>query len=395
MCSVLLSLGTSILDVVLFEGVEVFRTVAGLGLVIPGLALAVRRLHDVDRSGWWVLSAFTFVGGFFPLLYWYLRTGTQGTNRYGSDPLPSSSTTHHEHDGYQASDFDGRAFMRTAMVAVAVATVALVMAFVGAVIIGSDSGIDEVNLFVERLSGDSGSWLGGLVGASALFALAAGMASAVNPCGFAMLPAYLGMYLGDKAEKGTAVQPVRHFAKALTIGLTVTAGFVVLFGIVGAIIGLGANFIGDLLQWLGLVIGIGLAIVGAWTVGGGKLYTGVAARAASHLGNPAQVSMKGYFIFGISYGTASLSCTLPIFLAVVGISVAGTSATSVLGDFLLFALGMGVVILALTLGMAFFKTAMVGGLRKAMPYVQPVGSWLMVIAGMYIVFYWLTIGDLR
>ena len=129
-------------------------------------------------------------------------------------------------------------------------------------------------------------------------------------------------------------------------------------------------------------------------VGGGKLYTSVAARAASHMGNPAQVGMKGYFIFGISYGTASLSCTLPIFLAVVGISVAGRSISSVFGDFLLFALGMGIVIIALTLGMAFFKTAMVVALRKVLPYIHPVGSWLMVIAGTYIVFYWLTVGDL-
>ena len=275
-----------------------------------------------------------------------------------------------------------------------VAAVALATAFIGALIIGSDSGIDDVNLFVERLSGDSSSWLGGLVGASALFALAAGMASAVNPCGFAMLPAYLGMYLGDAGDPEKAVRPIQQIGRAVLVGLTVTTGFVVLFGIVGLIIGLGARFIGDLLQWLGLFIGIGLALVGARMVGGGKLYTGVAARAASHMGNPAQVSMKGYFIFGISYGTASLSCTLPIFLVVVGISVAGRGASSVLSDFLLFALGMGMVIMALTLGMAFFKTAMVGALRKILPYTQPVGAWLMVIAGTYIVFYWLTIGGL-
>ena len=287
-----------------------------------------------------------------------------------------------------------RNITRTIMMPSGVAVIALATAFIGALIIGSDSGIDDVNLFVERLSGDSGSWLGGLVGASALFALAAGMASAVNPCGFAMLPAYLGMYLGDEAGKENGVNPVKHFGRAILVGLTVTAGFVVLFSVVGAIIGFGAGFVSDLLQWLGLVIGIGLVFVGAWMVGGGKLYTGVAARAASHMGNPAQVSMKGYFIFGISYGTASLSCTLPIFLAVVGISVAGVGASSVLSDLLLFALGMGLVIMALTLGMAFFKTAMVGALRKALPYIQLLGSGLMVIAGTYIVFYWLTVGGL-
>ena len=291
-------------------------------------------------------------------------------------------------------NLNNRDIMRTIFAPMAVSAVALASALIGALIIGNDTGIDDVNLFVERLSGDSGSWLGGLVGASALFALAAGMASAVNPCGFAMLPAYLGMYLGDESGETPQTNPVRHFGRAILVGLTVTAGFVVLFGVVGAIIGLGANFVSDLLQWLGLVIGIGLVLVGAWMVGGGKLYTGVAARAANHMGNPAQVSMKGYFIFGISYGTASLSCTLPIFLAVVGISVAGVGASSVLSDFLLFALGMGLVIMALTLGMAFFKTAMMGALRKALPYIQPLGSALMVIAGTYIVFYWLTIGGL-
>ncbi|MQF92736.1 MAG: cytochrome c biogenesis protein CcdA [SAR202 cluster bacterium] len=294
----------------------------------------------------------------------------------------------------KAINFSNPNFMRSVVLPVVVAAVALATAFIGALIIGSDSGIDDVNLFVERLSGDSSSWLGGLVGASALFALAAGMASAVNPCGFAMLPAYLGMYLGDAGDPEKAVRPIQQIGRAVLVGLTVTTGFVVLFGIVGLIIGLGASFIGDLLQWLGLFIGIGLALVGARMVGGGKLYTGVAARAASHMGNPAQVSMKGYFIFGISYGTASLSCTLPIFLAVVGISVAGRGASLVLSDFLLFALGMGMVIMALTLGMAFFKTAMVGALRKILPYTQPVGAWLMVIAGTYIVFYWLTIGGL-
>ena len=287
-----------------------------------------------------------------------------------------------------------RNITRTIILPLVVVALSLATAFIGAVILGNDRGIDEVNLFVERLSGDSGSWLGGLVGASSLFALAAGMASAVNPCGFAMLPAYLGMYIGDEVGQTIVTSPLEHFGRAILVGLTVTAGFVVLFSVVGVVIGLGADFVGDLLQWLGLLIGIGLVLAGACMVGGGKFYSGVAARAASHMGNPTDVSMKGYFIFGISYGTASLSCTLPIFLAVLGISVAGVGVSSVLSDFLLFALGMGLVIMALTLGMAFFKTAMVGALKKALPYIQPLGSGLMVISGTYIVFYWLTIGGL-
>ena len=283
---------------------------------------------------------------------------------------------------------------------------ALALAIVGALIIGRDDGIDSINLFVERLSGNSGQFLGGLIGASSFFALAAGLASAVNPCGFAMLPAYLGMYLGDPAATGAdsedtaagspTLRSLKQFSRALLIGGTVSAGFVVLFGVVGGLIGVGASFIGDLLPWLGLIIGIGLVVAGAWLVGGGNIYryTGFAARAADNIGGVNHVSVRGYFMFGLSYGAASLGCTLPVFLAVVGISVAGSSIASVVSNFFLFALGMGIVIMALTLGIAFFKGTMVGFVRKALPYVTPFGSCLMVLAGTYLVFYWLTVGGL-
>jgi cytochrome c biogenesis protein CcdA len=277
-----------------------------------------------------------------------------------------------------------------------VASLSLSIAVVGAILLGQDSGIDGVNRFVEGLSGKSGTFLGDLgVLAPLGFAFAAGMVSAVNPCGFAMLPAYLGLYLGTNEQNNDKIHPIKHIAKAFQVGGSVTVGFIVLFGAAGMIIGLGARAaVVDILPWLGLIIGIILAITGSWMIGGGKLYTGFAAQAASRMGDPSQVNVKGYFLFGLSYGTASLSCTLPIFLSVIGTSFAVSSIATSLGQFLLYALGMGTVILTLTLGIAFFKGAMVGALRKALPYTQPIGSWLMVLAGSYIVFYWLTIGGL-
>ncbi len=274
-----------------------------------------------------------------------------------------------------------------------VAGAALAAAIVGAMIVGSGEGTDKLNLFVDStLSGNSQRWLGGLISASALFALAAGMASAVNPCGFAMLPAYLGMYLGANQDENRQRNAARTLGRALAIGGAVSAGFILLFGVAGAVVGLSASFVSNILPWLGLVIGIGLVLVGAWMVGGGKLYTGLAARAASRMGNPNKIGVKGYFMFGLSYGTASLSCTLPIFISVVGIGVAGFSITTVVGNFFLYALGMGLVILAMTLGMAIFKGAMVAVMRKALPYIQVAAAGFMVVAGAYIVFYWLTLG---
>tara|TARA_B100000768_G_C11199768_1_gene341209 strand:- start:144 stop:560 length:417 start_codon:yes stop_codon:yes gene_type:complete len=57
-----------------------------LFLTIASFAVMVRRLHDVNRSGWWFLIYFTIIG-IFVLLYWYVQKGDEADNRYGSDPL--------------------------------------------------------------------------------------------------------------------------------------------------------------------------------------------------------------------------------------------------------------------------------------------------------------------
>ena len=286
--------------------------------------------------------------------------------------------------------------LRSVVLPVLVAATAYTLAVAGAYLLRDTQGIDGVNGFVEKLSGGSGSFLGGLGLFLPLgFAFAAGMVSAVNPCGFAMLPAYLGLYLGSGDQTRPDSNPLRQVGRALLVGLSVTGGFVVLFGLAGILLRLGTRpLVVGVLPFVGLAIGVILTALGAWLMSGGKLYSGFAARAAFHMGDANQVNVKGYFLFGLSYGTASLSCTLPIFLTVIGTSLAVSGLFPAIGQFLLFALGMGLVIILLTIGIALFKESMVRWLRKAMPYIQPVGAWLMVLAGAYIVFYWLTLGDL-
>jgi len=72
---------------------DVSMTVIGIAvlvmqifIVIAGTSLSVRRLHDVDKSGWWLLIMFTIIG-IIPLLIWYCTKGTDGENRFGQNPL--------------------------------------------------------------------------------------------------------------------------------------------------------------------------------------------------------------------------------------------------------------------------------------------------------------------
>lgn len=284
---------------------------------------------------------------------------------------------------------------RGVLIAVGIAAVAYAIALVGALFARNATGIDGVNRFVELLSGSSGAGISN-VGIKLGFAYAVGAASAVNPCGFAMLPAYLGLYVSGGNQDQDRRQPVRLVSRAVMVGLSVSIGFVALFGAVGLILAFGSQaVVVAALPWVGLAIGILLIGAGAYMAGGGKIYTSLAQRAAARIGDPGQLNVPGYALFGVSYGLASLSCTLPLFLAVLGVGAGLSSGfLDTLGQFLLYAAGMGSVIMALTLGMAVARSVLVRWMRAALPYVGVVGAWLMVVAGTYIVFYWLTLGDL-
>ncbi len=84
--SLLVGIVTSTLDLLI--GVAVLNGISSLVLFMPGLAVAIRRLHDVNRSGWWFLIALTVIG-IILLLHWSLQPGTRGANNYGADPLQS------------------------------------------------------------------------------------------------------------------------------------------------------------------------------------------------------------------------------------------------------------------------------------------------------------------
>ena len=75
----------SILDGII--GVSVFYPLFILGAFLPSLAVSVRRLHDIDHSGWWVLINLIPIIGSITLFIWALMEGTAGENKYGAEPL--------------------------------------------------------------------------------------------------------------------------------------------------------------------------------------------------------------------------------------------------------------------------------------------------------------------
>jgi uncharacterized membrane protein YhaH (DUF805 family) len=67
---------------------SIVNAIVSLALILPGIAVSVRRLHDIDRTGWWLLLSFTVIGVLI-LIYWACLRGTLGQNRFGPDPMPA------------------------------------------------------------------------------------------------------------------------------------------------------------------------------------------------------------------------------------------------------------------------------------------------------------------
>ncbi|MFQ5948769.1 MAG: cytochrome c biogenesis CcdA family protein, partial [Acidimicrobiia bacterium] len=223
-----------------------------------------------------------------------------------------------------------------------------------------------------------------MIDAPFAFAFAAGLVATVNPCGFAMLPAYLSYFMGLKGEEGAG--RVGAMRQALIVGAVVSAGFLVVFGVAGVLITIGFRAIIDVIPWLALVIGGLVAILGIAMLRGFELTVGLPKAKSARKGR----DFRSVFLFGISYAIASLSCTLPVFLTVVAGQVTRANFVSGVVTFVVYGLGMSLVLVGVTVALAFGKQSLVRSMRKSARYVNRVAGAILVAAGAYIVWFWAT-----
>ncbi|MEX2533767.1 MAG: cytochrome c biogenesis protein CcdA [Nitriliruptoraceae bacterium] len=214
------------------------------------------------------------------------------------------------------------------------------------------------------------------------FAFTAGLVATLNPCGFAMLPAYLSYFMG--IEDDPAMSTAHRWLQAVKIGGVVSAGFLTVFGLAGVLITLGVQAVVGSLPWIAMFVGVGVAGLGLAMLAGRELR--VSLPKATWV--PTGRGFGGVFVFGVSYAIASLSCTLPVFLVVVAGSISQLGLFAGVLTFLVYGLGMAVLLLVVTFALAFGKQTLVARLRRGSAAVNRIAGVILVLAGGYIVYFW-------
>jgi cytochrome c-type biogenesis protein len=217
-------------------------------------------------------------------------------------------------------------------------------------------------------------------------ALTAGMVATVNPCGFAMLPAYLSFFLGlEGQQSGAAAQDSSaRLRRALLVSLAVSLGFLVVFGVLGAVINAGTQWVLDAAKYVTIVIGVAMVVLGIAMLAGYRLPISTPKLEAGGKDR----TVRSMFLFGVSYAVASLGCTIPTFLAVVIGTFTRESFLSGMLTVLAYGLGMALVLTTLTVTLALAEGGFLRFLRTGMRYVDRFAGLFLVLAGAYLVYYW-------
>ncbi|WP_445161182.1 cytochrome c biogenesis CcdA family protein [Mycobacterium sp. Dal123C01] len=223
----------------------------------------------------------------------------------------------------------------------------------------------------------------GLVG----LGFAAGLVAAVNPCGFAMLPAYLLLVVrGEQNSKRTSLLGGVGRALGATAGMAL--GFFTVFGVFGALTISAATTVQRYLPYATVVIGIVLVALGIWLLSGREL-TALTPRPLGPRWAPKQQGSRivGVYGYGISYAIASLSCTIGPFLAVTAAGLRSGSIVTGVSIYLAYVAGLTLVVGVLAVAAATASSALADRLRRILPFINRIGGALLVLVGLYVGYY--------
>lgn len=214
-------------------------------------------------------------------------------------------------------------------------------------------------------------------------AFAAGLVAALNPCGFAMLPAYLALVVRGDVD-GERGGPLTSLGRAVAATAAMALGFVAVFGTFGLLTIAAASTVQRYLPYVTVVIGGVLVALGVWLLLGRDF---TALIPTVHTRSAPTARLGSMFGYGVSYAVASLSCTIGPFLAVTGMAFKGGSPVGGALVYVAYAAGFTLVVGALAVAAAVASSAVADRMRRIIPHLNRIGGALLVVVGLYVSYY--------
>jgi cytochrome c-type biogenesis protein len=216
-----------------------------------------------------------------------------------------------------------------------------------------------------------------------------GLVASINPCGFVLLPTYLMYFLGVSAANGEMQKA--PISKALLVGVTVSSGFLAVFFAIGAVTQFWTQSLLENAKYATAAIGIAFVVLGIAMLFGYKLPIGTMQVRTGERDR----TMRSMFLYGIAYAVASLGCTLPLFMSTLFQTGESKGYWAGVANVVMYALGMAVVVISLTLALAAANVSFVKWLKSKMQYVEMVSGAFVLLSGLYLLwyFYWRDVKD--
>jgi cytochrome c-type biogenesis protein len=212
------------------------------------------------------------------------------------------------------------------------------------------------------------------------FSFMQGVMAFLAPCAVALLPGYIMAFISRNSQENPAM--IVKLGRGLKLAFLSIAGILSIYLIAGLLIVAASQLLKDYMMWITIGMGGGLILLGILMVMGKNVSFSL------NVKQPTQKSETiEAFVFGIAYAIGALGCLFPLFLVVATQAMAAPSAWQGAGYLFAYFLGISLMMIGVILLSAFAKEFLMKYLRKILPYMETVTGWLLIAAGMYVIYY--------
>jgi cytochrome c biogenesis protein CcdA len=186
-----------------------------------------------------------------------------------------------------------------------------------------------------------------------------------------MLPGYISYYLGTAT----------HQKKAITGGIVCSLGLLLTYSLIGLLASLFSTLISAYISTFELIAGIITLFMGI------VLTTKLTPpQIPIPIKAPKQKGFAGLFVYGILYGLATISCSAPIFFAILFYAISSSASEAFL-SFIIYALGMGLPLILITIMLDKAKETILKKATEWTPIIQRLAGLILILVGAYLIIY--------